>query len=370
MPHSLRRALARATRSHPQLRATLRSLEDRAESLRHTVAQRVPAIVRPRPYKVMIAVTAKCNARCEGCKYGRDFMAGSVLGTDMALEAIDDAAAAGFHTVRLYGGEPLLHADLDRMVARCVERGVRPYVTTNGLLVESRLAPLVDTGLRDLTFGFYGSDDGADAYTGVSDYRRRFEAGLDFARRTFGDRLQLQINYLLKRPTCTVEDAREAFELARRYDAKLRVDLVHYSLPYFDEGPERRLQFRPEDRPMIEAVVDELLAFQRSHPELVSHTPEGLRSIPDWLCRGPDMKVPCTAYEMLWIGADGTVQLCYVTFRLGNLHERRLSELLFGDEHRCAAKSAFALDCPNCHCSSNERVMRHAPTRRRYRAST
>lgn len=366
MSHSLRRALSSVVRRSPRAKETLRTLENRAESLRHSVAARFPAIIRPRNYKVMIAVTAHCNARCEGCKYGRDFMAGSVLETELALGAIDDLADAGYHTVRLYGGEPLLHPDLDRMVARCVERKVRPYVTTNGLLVPKRLDALVEAGLRDLTLGFYGTDAAADEYVGVTDYVERFERALAYSRETHGDLVDLQVNYLLKRPTCSVQDVRAALDLCRRYGAAMRVDLVHYSLPYFDEGEGGRLQFVPEDRPRIDEVVEELLCVKRAEPDLLAHSVEGIRSIPDWLCKGPDMRVPCTAYEMLWIGADGTVQLCYVTFELGNLHEARLSEMIGGGAHRRAARDAFALNCPNCHCSSNERVMRHAPSRKLY----
>lgn len=368
MPHAIRRALAGAIRSQPRAKEALRDLENRAESLRHSVAAHLPGLIKPRPYKVMMAITADCNARCEGCRYGRDFMPGSMLETDLALAAIDDAAEAGFHSIRLYGGEPLLHPDLPRMVERCVQRNLRPYVTTNGLLIPKKLPALVDAGLRDLTFGHYGSDDGADGYTGVRGYAGRFERALAFVREHYEGLVDVQLNYLLKRPTCTLEDLRASFELVQRYRAPMRVDLVHYSLPYFQEGPDARLQFRDEDRPRIVELVDELVRLKQEHPGLLAHTVEGLRSIPDWLLLGPDMRVPCTAYEMIWIGADGTVQMCYVTFRLGNLHEQPLREMLFGEEHRCAARDAFALNCPNCHCSSNERVMRHAPSRKLYGA--
>ena len=47
--------------------------------------------------------------------------------------------------------------------------------------------------------------------------------------------------------------------LAKRYDLKLRVDLVHYSLPYFTEGPDRALQFRAEDEPAIRRGVSDAL---------------------------------------------------------------------------------------------------------------
>jgi cyclic pyranopterin phosphate synthase len=91
-----------------------------------------------------------------------------------------------------------------------------------------------------------------------------------------------------------------------------------------------------------------------------------LRSIPDWLYGGPEMKIPCDAYRMVWIGADGSVRLCYVSFELGNLHEQRLSEMLFGEAHRDASRGAFLLKCPNCHCERDNRVVKHGPSRRRY----
>ena len=64
----------------------------------------------------------------------------------------------------------------------------------------------------------------------------------------------------------------------------------------------------------------------------------GLRSAADWLLLGADMRVPCDSHQMLWIGADGTVQQCYVTFKLGNLHENRLTDILFTEAHRQAAR--------------------------------
>jgi cyclic pyranopterin phosphate synthase len=91
-----------------------------------------------------------------------------------------------------------------------------------------------------------------------------------------------------------------------------------------------------------------------------------LRSIPDWLIKGPDMTVPCDRYRLIWVGADGTVQLCYVTFKLGNLHEKRFSEMLFTPEHRQASRDAFALKCPRCHCSYPSRTAMHAPSRWKY----
>lgn len=80
------------------------------------------------------------------------------------------------------------------------------------------------------------------------------------------------------------------------------------------------------------------------------------------------MCVPCDSHLMMWVGADGTVQQCYVTYRLGNLHEHRLRDLLFTAEHRRCARDSFQLGCPNCHCRYDRRVHKHAPSRARYSA--
>ncbi len=364
----LRRIVGDRVRGSPALYGALKEAENRLVSLRHSAAGVVPGVIRPRPYKIMIAVTADCNARCIGCRYGRDFMTGERLELSMVRELLEDAARAGFYSIRFYGGEPLLHPDLARMVEHCAGLSMRPYVTTNAVLLERRIDELVAAGLRDVTVGFYGVGRAYDEYVQRPGLFRRVERGIAAVRERHGERVQLQMNWLLMRPTASVEAWREALEFAERYDMSVRVDLVHYSLPYFQEGPERCLQFRPEDRGQIERVVEELLTVKRAQPHRIEHSLEGLRSIPDWLILGPEMKVPCTAYEMIWVGADGTVQMCYVTFPLGNLHRQRLRELLFTSTHRCAARDAFQLRCPNCHCSSNERVMRHAASRRKYAA--
>jgi cyclic pyranopterin phosphate synthase len=78
------------------------------------------------------------------------------------------------------------------------------------------------------------------------------------------------------------------------------------------------------------------------------------------------MRVPCDAYDMIWVGADGSVRLCFVTFPLGNLHHQPLSEILFSEAHRKAAKGAVQLACPNCHCNRDTRIAKHLPSLVRY----
>ncbi len=353
-------------RRHPQIKRNFIKADTQLDLIRHSLAPVIPSLIKPQPRNLTIAITAYCNLRCVGCRYGRDFMPGSQLSWPVMRELLNDAKQAGFELVRLYGGEPLLHPDLTKIVEHSVNLGLRTYVTTNGILLKEKIDELYSAGLRDFTIGFYGVGDHYDAYVQRKGRFESLSAGLSALRDRYGLGVNLRLNWLLMRPSCNIEALQEAWQYAEKYKAPIQVDLIHYSLPYFTEGPDRILQFRPEDRPAIELVAAELLRLKRAYPEMLDHSEAGLASIPDWLIKGPGMRVPCDKYQMVWVGADGTVQLCYVTFKLGNLHEKRFIEMLFSEPHYRAARDAFALRCPNCHCSYDARIQKHLPSRRAY----
>lgn len=369
MADTLRTTLRQAAADSPDLKRVLRRAERGIGLAHHMVGQVAPATIRARPRRMTVAITAHCNLRCTGCRYGRDFMPGQQLSLDEVRTLLDDAKEAGVELVRLYGGEPLLHRDLPEMVRHSVKLGLATYVTTNGVLLRHKVDALFEAGLRNLTIGFYGSGDEYNSYVNRSDQFVRLEQGLQYARAKYGSALSLQLNYLIMRPSCTLPALRTAWEFAQRFDMSFHTDLVHYSLPYFTDGQAGGLQFRPEDKPAILEVVRELSVLKQAEPHRVRESLASIHSIPDWLLRGPGMRVPCDVKNLLWVGADGTVQLCYVTFKLGNIRETPLREMLFTDAHHAAARDAFKLNCPNCHCERDARISKHLPSRLRYSAA-
>jgi molybdenum cofactor biosynthesis enzyme MoaA len=343
----------------PSLKNQLGGLDQKLDRLCQSASKVLPVIVQPEPRYLEIAITAYCNLRCLGCRYGRDFMPGQQLSLPMVIDLLDDAKALGFSSVRFYGGEPLLHPDLICMVKHAAQLGLCCYVTTNGILLKERIDDLYEAGLRDITIGFYGVEGKYDQYVQGKDRYVRVEDGFAAVRKHYGMNVNLRINWLLMRPSCNLKALYAAWNVAQRYSMTIQIDLIHYSLPYFSEGPDRQLQFRPEDRTSIERVVDEMLRLKEGYPETFSQSMKGLRSIPDWLIKGPDMHVACDASRLIWVGADGTVQMCYVTFKLGNLHSQRLRELVFTRAHKQAARDALALNCPNCHCNYDRRIEKY-----------
>ena len=362
----LRKLLEPVYRNSPALKSGLLNLDAKLSQVRTVAWERIPALIRPDPRMIYLTLTANCNLRCKGCRYGRDFMAGQQLPLEIVRQVLEDCKACDLEVIRLYGGEPLLHKQITQIVEECTRLQLTTYLTTNGMLLKKKVDDLYAAGLRRISVGFYGVGLHYNEYVQRKDRFRELEENLAYVRDRYGDKLSLQLNWLLMRPTCNLESVRETWRFAERYGMEIFINLVHYSLPYFTEGEDRELQFTPEDRPQVERVVAELLELQQRQPKLLPTSPIAVRSIPDWLIKGPDMRVPCDRHQLIWVGADGTVQMCYVTFKLGNLHQTRLKDMLFNAAHRQAARDAFALNCSNCHCGYETRTLAHPPTRRRY----
>ena len=213
-------------------------------------------------------------------------MLGQQLSLDEVKGLLEDAREAGVETVRLYGGEPLLHPDLPQMVRHAVDLGLSTYVTTNGVLLRQRIDALFEAGLRDLTIGFYGTGEEYDAYTQRPGRFARLEEGLNYARSRYGSALSLQLNYLIMRPSCRLEALQAAWDFAERFSMTFHTDLLHYSLPYFTDGIEADLHFRPADSAALGELVTELVRLKQSYPGRICESLASINSIPDWLLRG------------------------------------------------------------------------------------
>jgi cyclic pyranopterin phosphate synthase len=150
----------------------------------------------------------------------------------------------------------LLHPDLPHVVERAVRAGIGAYVTTNGLLLAERIDELVQCRPRAVDLRLLRHRARLRRVCGARGNFARLERGIAAVRERHGSKVRLRMNWLLMRPSCSLEALQQAWQFALRYDTPMQVDLVHYSLPYFTEGAERELQFTPEDRPRIERVVE------------------------------------------------------------------------------------------------------------------
>lgn len=91
----------------------------------------------------------RCNLACAYCNEFDDFSKPVAIGE--MLRRVDKLAKLGTAAVTLSGGEPLLHPELEKMIARIRTHGMLAALITNGyLLTREKIQKLNDAGLEYL----------------------------------------------------------------------------------------------------------------------------------------------------------------------------------------------------------------------------
>jgi len=90
------------------------------------------------PFIVEIEPLFSCNLSCPGC--GKIQQPTEILRQRLSVEDVVGAVEeSGTPMVSIAGGEPLLHPDIDKIVAALVERKIYVYLCTNAVLLARRL---------------------------------------------------------------------------------------------------------------------------------------------------------------------------------------------------------------------------------------
>ncbi len=104
------------------------------------------ALSTSHPIMAHIIPIRRCNLSCTYCNEYDDFSA--PVPTDVVIRRINKLADLGTSIITLSGGEPMLHPDLDGIIAAMRNRGVLACMITNGyLLMPDRIEKLNQAGL-------------------------------------------------------------------------------------------------------------------------------------------------------------------------------------------------------------------------------
>jgi MoaA/NifB/PqqE/SkfB family radical SAM enzyme len=160
------------------------------------------------PMHLNLEVTHHCNLACHMCDlYGRKEEIESIRSRREKLDERFDVSliekiCSSFSTLKpvlsFGGGEPLMHPRIAELVARAKRHGFVCTLTTNGTLLESHAASLVDAGLDNLVISIDGPEEIHDATRGVKGAFARARAGAwelaERMRRKGSSRPRLRIN--------------------------------------------------------------------------------------------------------------------------------------------------------------------------------
>jgi len=132
---------------------------------------------------MMIAVTHKCQCKCEHCGVAFDEKNGQKeLNVDEIIKLIDEVVNLGARKIYFFGGEPLLSSDLMFLIKYAKQRKMVTRLDTNGfLLSEKMVKKLKEAGLDKIGISIDSPDENIhDDLRGIKGIYQRAMKGVEF----------------------------------------------------------------------------------------------------------------------------------------------------------------------------------------------
>lgn len=288
---------------------------------------------------VVLMPHSRCNCRCVMCDIWKANHDRRELGRDVIAAHLDDLARLRVRWVVLSGGEALMHSNLWTLCELLKEGlGAKVTLLSTGLLL-ARHAADVTRWTDEVIVSLDGSRDVHDAIRGVPRAYDKLAEGVAalgearagfrvtgravVQRRNFRDLAGIvgaarelgldQISFL------AADVSTEAFNRPVPWDGERASDVA------LDLGEARELA-RLVETLLAERAADFASGF-------VAEDPEKMRRIARYYLalngRGDFAAPRCNApWVSAVIEADGAVRPCFFHRTLGNVHERRLAEIL------------------------------------------
>ena len=239
-----------------------------------------------RPLLVHIIPMRRCNLSCSYCnEYDNS---SDPVPLDVMVGRIDKLADLGTATIGISGGEPLLHPELDEIIAHIRRRGIYAGLLTNGyLLTEKRIKRLNKAGLELLQISVDNVKPDKVSMKSLKVLDQKLVLLARFAE--FGVNINSVVGSAIDRPQDALVVARRASELG----FTTSVGIVHNAngqlKPLSDEGERVYRELKSIRR----GFVGWLSKFEKN---LVQGKPN------EWRCRA--------GARYLYIDEDGLVHYC------------------------------------------------------------
>jgi len=241
-----------------------------------------------RPILAHIVPMRRCNLACAYCNEFDSVSAPVPL--DTMLARIDRLAELGVSMITISGGEPLLHPDLDRIIAHIGKRGIIPTLITNGyLLTPERIRRLNRAGLHNLQISIDNVNPDEVSKKSLKVLDRKLQWLAEYAH------FDVNVNAVVGSGVGAPEDALTVARRARELGLHITTGVIHDS-----SGQVRPLGAR--DR----AVLDALHRLRKPLFSFVRHNGfqrNLMRGLPNhWHCRAGS--------RYLYVCEDGLVHWC------------------------------------------------------------
>ncbi|MFP3168062.1 MAG: radical SAM protein [Thermoproteus sp.] len=278
-------------------------------------------------------ITRRCNLRCVHCYVDAGPGDPAELTAEEAMDVVDQMAEVGVPMVIFSGGEPLLRQDIFDVAAYAGGKGIKLVLSTNGTLITREVA----RRLKDLGFYYVGiSLDSAeesyhDAFRGV---KGAFAATLAGVKNAVEAGLDVGLRFTVTAKN--IEEAPRYIDFAASLGVR-RITFYHLSAAGRAQRMERSWYYTPEQ---YAAFINSLMEYARRYAGKIEiettlapydgiYIAEALGGGSEEYLKFVEAAGGC-GRKMVSIYPNGDVYPCQFLdfYRLGNVRERRLREIL------------------------------------------
>lgn len=218
------------------------------------------ALFKNAPVYVQFYVTARCNLTCEQCNiiYANSDVRECTL--DEIHRIADNFARMGVAIVLLTGGEPFARKDLPQIIHAFESRGLHVRMQTNGFATEEQIAAAVEAGGKDISISLDSLVPGQqDKINGAfnNSWHQALKAMAIFSRYLPKEGSFASIGCVLQPQNMgDIEDVVRFGTAISWFTSLVPVHVTDYAAPRGFRSFDADLQFRPDEWPVVDAVIE------------------------------------------------------------------------------------------------------------------
>ena len=302
-----------------------------------------PAI---RPLSAHIKLTENCQAGCISCDYWKSRWHDGI-NTDRAVELLNEIRAAGIHTLRFTGGEPLLRKDLFEVLHRANATAFKHIILqTNGLLLKKLHKEVNDSPITKVAVSIDGLKESNDLIRGIQGY---FDLGIEGIK-LLRDK-QLAISVTLNR--LSADELEKLADLAHSLGADIEFNILSRSLSFLKDADLASMWPQVSDVPKIAKFVRDTLkrpAYETDYITRYYHN----EAMAEPAC--------VLGYLQVFVMSNGDVLTgCYPLNPVGNILQDSLASVLASEAYSRQCLAMIRRECPGCTCGiESSLAMKHA----------
>jgi len=299
-----------------------------------------------RPLSAHLKFTENCQAGCISCDYWKSRWQDRI-DTDRAVGLLNEIGAAGIHTLRLTGGEPLLRKDLFEILQRANTTSFKRIILqTNGLLLKKLHKDISASPITKVAVSIDGLKESNDLIRGIQGY---FDLGIEGIKLLRNKQLTLSVT--LNR--LSAEELEKLADVAHGLGADVEFNILSRSLSFLKDADLASMWPQGSDVAKIVRFVRETLKRPAYETDYIQKYYNN-ENIEEPAC--------ILGYLQVFVLSNGDVLTgCYPLKPVGNILRDSLANILASEAYSRQCMAMIRRECPGCTCGiESSLAMKHA----------